>query len=243
MLAEGDFPPDLEASDVPFSAETADAPLTIALRAIPADDWRRTWAACRTIMLTMTSKGVKQVVQNMRLPVVIHRATACARHKMWHTRQLVFLRQLEVMADMWRIVTLSLPYLSSDRCDETGRALAQILCAAVLQQCPALVQLNLHGNHIGDGGAERLAGVLGQCTTLLHLNLSQNNLGAAVGPQGLAGLLTQCTALAHLDLSENFGVLPLCTSLAHLNHLNLAHCVISDAGTERLAGVLPQCQC
>jgi hypothetical protein len=31
-----------------------------ALKAIPADDWCRTWAACRAIMLRRTSKRVKE---------------------------------------------------------------------------------------------------------------------------------------------------------------------------------------
>jgi hypothetical protein len=31
--------------------ETVDAPLTNSLRTIPPEDWRRTWAACRTMML------------------------------------------------------------------------------------------------------------------------------------------------------------------------------------------------
>ena len=42
-----------------------------ALESIPADDWDRTWAAGRTIMLRRTSKRVKQQVDKMRLPVVV----------------------------------------------------------------------------------------------------------------------------------------------------------------------------
>jgi hypothetical protein len=40
----------------------ADAPFPAALEAIPAEDWCRTWAAGRTIMLRRTSKSVKEVV-------------------------------------------------------------------------------------------------------------------------------------------------------------------------------------
>jgi hypothetical protein len=43
-----------------------------ALAAIPPDDWGRTWAAGRTIMLRRTSKRVKEVVDKMRLPAVVH---------------------------------------------------------------------------------------------------------------------------------------------------------------------------
>ena len=35
--------------------ETADSPLTIALGSIPVEDWHRTWAACRTMVFTITS--------------------------------------------------------------------------------------------------------------------------------------------------------------------------------------------
>jgi hypothetical protein len=49
----------------------ADAPFAAALGAVPAEDWCRTWAAGRTIMLTRTSKRVKEVVDKMRLPAVV----------------------------------------------------------------------------------------------------------------------------------------------------------------------------
>ena len=38
----------------------ADAPFAAALEAVPAEDWCRTWAAGRTIMLRRTSKRVKE---------------------------------------------------------------------------------------------------------------------------------------------------------------------------------------
>jgi hypothetical protein len=43
-----------------------------ALGALPPDDWSRTWAADRTIMLRRTSKRVKEIVDKMRLPAVVH---------------------------------------------------------------------------------------------------------------------------------------------------------------------------
>ena len=42
-----------------------------ALGAVPAEDWCRNWATCRTIMLTRTSKSVKEVVEKMLLPDVV----------------------------------------------------------------------------------------------------------------------------------------------------------------------------
>ena len=48
-----------------------DNAFTAALEAVPAEDWCRTWAAGRTIMLRRTSKRVKEVVDKMRLPAVV----------------------------------------------------------------------------------------------------------------------------------------------------------------------------
>jgi hypothetical protein len=42
-----------------------------ALEAVPAEDWCRTWAAGRTIMLRRTSKRVKEAVDKMLLPAVV----------------------------------------------------------------------------------------------------------------------------------------------------------------------------
>jgi hypothetical protein len=50
---------------------TQPALLTAALESMPAEDWSRTWAAGRTIMLRRTSKRVKEVVDKMRLPAVV----------------------------------------------------------------------------------------------------------------------------------------------------------------------------
>ena len=44
---------------------------TTVLDAVPVEDWCRTWAAGRTIMLRWTSKKVKEVVDKVRLPTVV----------------------------------------------------------------------------------------------------------------------------------------------------------------------------
>jgi hypothetical protein len=49
----------------------ADA-LTAALGAVPAEDCCRTWADGRTIMLRRTSKRVKEVVDKMLPPALVH---------------------------------------------------------------------------------------------------------------------------------------------------------------------------
>ena len=43
----------------------------VALETLPADDWNRTWAADRTMMLRMTSKRVKNAVDNLCPPTIV----------------------------------------------------------------------------------------------------------------------------------------------------------------------------
>jgi hypothetical protein len=59
-----------KAASEPPTEIAADA-FTAALAAVPAEDWSRTWAADRTIMLRMTSKRVKQLVDKMRPPAFV----------------------------------------------------------------------------------------------------------------------------------------------------------------------------
>jgi hypothetical protein len=165
----------------------ADAPFAAALEAIPAEDWSRTWAAGRTIMLRRTSKKVKEVVDKMRLPAVVRLSRS-----FWDddrngtgkaTRQLV-MRQLTLMTGWCRISTLEL-----QECDMKGRDAERL--AGVLAQCPALAHLDLSENYyFGAGGAKRLAGVLGQCRALAHLDLGGNEIGPA-GAEKLAGVLAR----------------------------------------------------
>ena len=50
----------------------------VALESIPTDNWGRTWASVRTIMLKRTSKRVKQQVDKMLLSVVVHLSSSFA---------------------------------------------------------------------------------------------------------------------------------------------------------------------
>jgi Ran GTPase-activating protein (RanGAP) involved in mRNA processing and transport len=186
-----------------------------ALGSVLAEDWCRTWAAGRTIMLRRTSKRVKEVVDKMRLPAVVRLSRSFwddARNGTEEAKLEFVLRQLAAMTAWCRITTLELP-----ECKMKGQDAERL--AGVLWQCRELLHLNLSRNRIGEGGAAGLAGVLPQCTALAHLDLSYNGIEAG-GTERLAGVLAQCTALAHLNLRSN---------------------QIGPAGAERLAGVLAQC--
>jgi Ran GTPase-activating protein (RanGAP) involved in mRNA processing and transport len=222
----------------------ADAPFAAALEAIPAEDWGRTWAAGRTIMLRRTAKRVKEIVDKMRLPAVVRLSMSFwgdARNGTDAEKLQLVMRQLTLMTGWCRISTLALP-----GCDMKGQDAERL--AGVLARCPALAHLDLSYNYyFGAAGAERLAGVLGQCRELVHLDLCGNQIGDG-GAERLARVLAQCASLAHLDLSDNeigsagaeslAGVLAKCASLAHLD---LGYNVVGSAGAVRLAGVLGQC--
>ena len=82
-----------------------------ALGAVPAEDWCRTWAAGRTIMLRRTSKKVKEAVDKMRLPAVVRlsrRFWDDARNGTGEEKRQVVLRQLAAMTGWCRISTLEL---------------------------------------------------------------------------------------------------------------------------------------
>ena len=129
---------------------------TAALVAIPADDWCRTWAENRTMLLRMTSKRVKEVVDKLRPPAAVKVSKAFradARHGTAAEQLQHILRQLEKMTCHCRITRLDL-----SSCSISGQDAERL--AGVLAQCPGLFELDLSGNEIGDEGAGRVAAVL-----------------------------------------------------------------------------------
>ena len=172
--------------ETPSLARTILAPdaFAAALAAVPAEDWSRTWAANRTIMLRMTSKTVKEVVDKMRPPSVVRLSRSFwndTRNGTAAERLQFVLRHTTALTAWCCITTLALPHCAMKEQD-AGRL------AGVLVQCPALAHLNLGFNGIGAAGAGSLAGVLRQCAALAHLNLSFNQIGAA----GAGSLSQEC---------------------------------------------------
>jgi hypothetical protein len=145
-----------------------------ALGALPPDDWSRTWAACRTIMLRRTSKRVKEVLDKMRLQALIRLSRSFwgdARNGTAKEKRHLVFSQLTAVTGRCRITTLELR-----NCAITSLHAEWL---AVLAQCTALAHLDLCSNEMGYAGAVFLAGMLEQCTALAHLNLSGNNIRAA----------------------------------------------------------------
>ena len=163
-----------------------------ALSAIPANDWWRTWAADKTMMLTMTSKQIKVAVDKLRPPTIVKvnktfldNVVCCKRERLQQ-----ILTQLEKMVSRCRITILDL-----EGCGMSEQDAERL--AGVLEQCPALSHLYLRGNQIGAEGVGRLAGVLPQCPSLSELGLGGNQIGAE-GVERLVGVLPQVLNLLAL---------------------------------------------
>jgi Ran GTPase-activating protein (RanGAP) involved in mRNA processing and transport len=200
-----------------------------ALEAVPADDWGRTWADNRTIMLRMTSKQIKEIIDKMRLPVVVH-LNMSFWNKIYNgtfneKRQLV-IRHLEVLASTCQITCLELPYTMNIHC-----YLERL--KEVLAQCKSLTNLNLYNNNLGTIGVTSLLEVLGQCSVL---NLAHNCI-CTEGVMSLVEVLTQCT---HLNLcNNNIGTTGLesiekCKTLTTLTYLNLCYNQINEVKIDRI---------
>jgi hypothetical protein len=140
-----------QATQTQPSLLAADA-FVAALGAVPAEDWCRTWAAGRTIVLRRTSKRVKEAVDKMRLPAVVRLSRGfCddARNGTGEAKLEFVLRQLAAMTARCLITTLELP-----KCEIKGQEAGRL--AEVLAQCPALAHLNLSQNRIEEKGQRGL---------------------------------------------------------------------------------------
>ena len=202
--------------------------LVALLGAVPAEDWCRTWAACRTIMFRRTSKRVKEQVDKMRLPVLVGMCRQLWRD-MIDTRMAnphgdynggrynrvkeninIVMNQLPVMTSLFRITTLKLhgvvaPDIAGATFTHTDRApesLAEMLQGVIGRSAGWLTHLELDSNSLGSEGVSRLAGVLTECTSLRHLGLSANSLEDD-GAENVARFVHQCPALRTLDLQHN----------------------------------------
>lgn len=219
-----------------------------ALEAVPADDWSRTWAANRTIMLRMTSKKIKEIIDKMRIHVVV-----CLNMNFWSdsieslfsrvseedcttspltvsrvsdNEKLEFvIRHLGLLAVICKITSLELP------CSNMNIQLERL--KEILDQCKSLTNLNLYNNMLGTTGVISLIGVLGQCSVL---NLAHNNINTE-GATYIIDVLTQCT---NLNLcNNNIGTTGLetiekCKTLTRLTYLNLCYNQINTVNIDRI---------
>ena len=189
------------------------------LEKIPTDDWYRNWPADRTIMLSMTSKKIKNIINKMHIPAIVcssWKFRSDVRNGTAEVKLNFIMTQLKQMTSLYlyKITTLVLK-----RCDIQIN-IEQLV--KVLEQCPKLQKLNLKGNNITAEGVTKITKVLEQYNNqeLNYLDLSINKIGD-FGAEKVAELLyhNKCSKLLHLNLSLN---------------------KIGDMGTEKLALAIGQ---
>ena len=128
----------------------------VSLEVIPDEDWCRTWAVGRTIMLSRTSKIVEEVVDKMRLPAVVRLSRS-----FWDDSLRVFrLERIESLngtaAEKRQFVMRQLT-VATVRCRITHSSCRAVVCKEKIQRdfqkcwCSAqrwtLSHFDLSGNH------------------------------------------------------------------------------------------------
>ena len=184
--------------------------LVALLGAVPAEDWCRTWAACRTIMFRRTSKRVKEQVDKMSLTVLVRMFNGGRYNRVKENINIV-MNQLPVMTALFRITTLQLhgvvaPDIAGattmTHTDRAPESLTEMLQGVIGRSAGWLTHLQLDRNSLGSEGVSRLAGVLAECTSLRYLGLGANSVQDD-GVENVARVLHQCPALRTLDLQYN----------------------------------------
>ena len=163
----------------------------IALTTVIAKNWQRTWCDKRTIMMRKVSTTVKNLIDNMGLPVFV-----CLANK-WTVKdeEIGFMKKISVLSNSYKITTLDIHYCKINMIIEN--------LLKTLSQCSNLECLKLSNNNIGDIEVFRLAEAIKNCNMLKLLDLSINNIGKA-GAKKLENALSENTTLIHLNLGMNY---------------------------------------
>ena len=183
------------------------------LTTVPAEDWYRNWPTDRTIMLSMTSKKIRDIINKINILAIV-----CLKWEFWIDQhngstevKLKFItEQLITKTNLYKITTLVLR-----RCF-IQKNIDQL--EEVLKQCPKLKKLDLYNNGINPKGAQKIVNGLKHCNELLHLNLKLNKFG----DEGAKKI----TKLLKLKYCPN------------LSYLNLSFTLITDKTIEKLAKVI-----
>lgn len=222
---------------------------TEVLEKVPVEDWYRNWPASRTIMLSKTSKKIKNIINKMRIPAHVQWNWKFFNdsHNVTEEKLNFIMIQLNKMTSLYlyKITTLVLK-----RCDIQIN-IDQLI--KVLEQCPMLQKLNLKGNNITAEGVSKITKVLEQYNNqeLNYLDLSINKIGD-FGVEKVAELLCHksCSKLLHLNLSLNkigdIGTEKLALALGQCSNLmlielDLSHNLIRADGVDSLIVVIAQC--
>lgn len=180
------------------------------LSIIPTEDLSRTWSANRTIMLRITSKQIKDIIDKKYLPTVIYL-------KYIKPVDIKFvMNRLSTLVTTCQITSLDLPDFDMNLRFEKFKE--------ILNKCK-LNKLSLYNNNLGDKEIESISEILtqqtfGQCSVL---HLAHNKI-TEIGFKSLLKILNNGRRI-HLNLCNNkMGYeyektksIELCSTLENLN--------------------------
>lgn len=226
------------------------------LEAIPAEDWGRTWAANKTIMMSMTSKRVKEIMDKMSLPLAVNLKRLLGKNNDVDTiishNVLVmksFTEFLSKLNNKYKIISFDMRNIRVIYARSVRLSFIDMInmighCCVNTIKC---IYINKVCNNVFGSDIKILTEVLRQCSELSHLELGGNNIGPD-GVEFIAAMLPQLQALTYLDINDNdIGIdgaksisvaLPQCPKLTTL-HIYKNN--IQLAGYNSLEIVLPQC--
>lgn len=194
------------------------------LSIVPSEDLSRTWSANRTIMLRITSKKIKDIIDNKYLPTIIY---------------LTYIRPVDIKFVMNRLLTLvtTCQIISLDLPDFDMKKRFEKF-KEILNKCK-LNKLNLYNNNLGDTEIESISEILtrqgkGQCSVL---NLANNKI-TEIGFKSLLKILNNGQRI-HLNLCNNkmgneyeeTKSIELCSTL---ENLNLCYNQISNVDIDKI---------
>ena len=242
-------------TEVVFEASEAtvqDPPFIAAIQVIPVDELCKNWVANRTIMLRMTSKRVKEIVDKLYLPVVVclHKLTSC---KICEDLPLYIMYRLINFSYYNNIEKLTIQYFRIKTIIEDF--------SKVLEQCKKIKELDLsdgglkgnsliNAKNISPDQSANLVNALNKISsTLISLNLKNCSIGNEIKNLNLK----QFSGLTSLNLGGNnigfYGngvetIARIAMELINckgLTYLNLDKNNISNYGAENLFKNLSQC--
>lgn len=226
-----------------MNVSTLDSSLVLCLTNVPVEHWAAAWPAESTVMFRMTSKAVREAVDQIRgLPVAVSCKSRNVRVPVAveTADRYIPLCQLRLLSRVCLVTTLKLI-----DCLLQGEAVRSL--AAVLPQCRALEHLDLSFNCMGDAGVYMLQTPIARCARLTKLVMTSNCFGDE-GASRIAEVLTHMPALEYLDVARNSisgpGLQSIAQALPHcprISVLILSHNRTADA-VGPLADVLPLCQ-
>lgn len=183
------------------------------LSTVPSEDLSRTWPANRTIMLRMTSKQIKDIIDNKYLSTVIYL-------KYIKPVDIKFImNQLSSLVTTCQITSLDLPDIDMKKRFKKFKE--------ILTKCK-LNKLNLYNNNLGDEEIESISEILVENEQCSVLHLAHNKI-TEIGLKSLLKLLNNknINIGQSIDLNlcnNNIGYeyervksIELCSTLSNLN--------------------------